>query len=78
MKYSIAQIRQWADEGQAISARLALDLLKDNLEYRSLLVQAIEIISKEDPVLLRNMNMAKLKTWNLKAQEFISRSPREP
>lgn len=77
MKYSLSQIKQWADEGQAISSRLAIEILKDNLEYRSLIIQAIEIISKEDPVLLRNMNMAALKTWNLKAQDFISRSPRD-
>jgi hypothetical protein len=77
MKYPIEEIKQWADQGQAVSCRVVLDVIRDNLEMRSLILQAIEIISQEDPALLRRVNTLHLRQWSEKAHTVLTQFKRE-
>lgn len=47
MKYPIEEIIKWAREGQAISPLVAIELIQENLAFRSCITQAIELITEE-------------------------------
>jgi hypothetical protein len=76
VEYPMDQIMQSARRGESISHTMAIQLIQENLAMRGLLLQASELISEEDPVLLRKMNVNLLRDWREKVSKFMEYTKR--